>query len=346
MDTRRIFLDFLDVIDVDEENFLLTVKGPPLSPIVYKPLEEGKWSIALKKERPRFYVAGEGKVPLRQEFVVQGPLPTAKHRLHIARESPKRTYASSVEIRGQLGELGQLQSLDGSETAVAGRNFSWFLRNIPQGQEKQVFLQIRDEDRVYTATHLISRQDSSRLELLLGLNSDNTRIFAGAEGQIWFESLPFWKNLTTQRLGLGFIYNQDLTGDDRLLLTELDFFYRLNLGLQFWDPSWIAGVAVQNWSYDSQTVQTFAPIIGWQGRAPHWTRKFFWQELDLKVSVPKTSSSVKLNQRTQARWKLFQKLESEAILRHSIGVFSEEIEVSEKSSSTGLLLESSWVLTF
>jgi len=177
LDTRRIFLDFLDAVQVDEENFLLTVKGPPpLAPTVYKPLEDGTWSIALKKERPRFYVAGEGKVPLRQEFVVQFPLPTEKHRLHIAPESPKRTYAPSVEIRGHLGELGDLQSQEGSETAVAGRNFSWFLKNIPQGQEKQVYLQIRDEDRTYTAAHMISRQDSSRLELMLGLNSDDTRL--------------------------------------------------------------------------------------------------------------------------------------------------------------------------
>jgi len=158
--------------------------------------------------------------------------------------------------------------------------------------------------------------------------------------------LPFWKNITTQRLGLGFIYNQDLTGDARPLLTELDFFYRLNMGLKFWDPSWIAGLAVQNWSYDSQNVQTLAPVIGWQGRAPRWAQKFFWQELDLKASIPKTSGSVRLSQRVQTRWKLYQKLESEAILRHSLGFYSEEVEADQNTTSTGLLLETAWVLTF
>ena len=84
MDTRRIQVEYPDVLDLDEKGFILTAKGPyPLAPTNYKKLPDGRWSVPLLKQRAQIYIEGEGKVPLRQEFIVQGPLPTAQHRVHL-----------------------------------------------------------------------------------------------------------------------------------------------------------------------------------------------------------------------------------------------------------------------
>lgn len=339
MDTRLIDLEFTDVVDADEKNFILTVKGtPPLPPTQYKKIDNERWSVALPKVHPLFYVPGEGKVPLRQEFIVQGPLPTRAHRLQLNQNAPKRTYSSSLEMEGQLAEKGTPQSADGSHVDISGRKFAWHLNNIPMGRDKRNYLQTVDDGQIFTAAYIVSRLDSMRLEALAGLNTDDMRFYAGVEGQKWFEDLLF-----QQRLGAGFIYNTDVTGDAKLSLLEFDLLFRLTPGLQFSEPTWIAGLAMQNWSFDSESLSTFSPIIGWQGPATFAKDFFYWQEAEFRYSMPTKKSGFEIKSLMQARWKLYQLLRTKQKFRYSAGVYSQDVG---NSQTAGALLEVAWIFTF
>ena len=132
MDTRSINLDFLDVVDVNDSLMNITIKGPyPLAPSQYKIIKENVWTVTLKKDRALIYIAGEGKVPLRQEFVVQGVLPKESNRLYLEKSSPTHAYGSSLELRGWSPAEGVPQSSDpSSEVAVSGDRFTWSLKNL------------------------------------------------------------------------------------------------------------------------------------------------------------------------------------------------------------------------
>ncbi len=348
MDTRRINLSFPDVIQVDDHTIQVTVEGqPPIAPTSYKVISDDKWSILLRKERPLFYVAGEGEVPLRQEFVVQGPLPTEAHRLNINRNSAKKSYSSKLTLTGTIGERGTPQSSsENSEVFVSGSKFTWVSRNISTGHDRKSYIQVVDGSDVFTAAYPVSTYPPSRIEVFAGLNSDDMRFYLGAEAQTWIESLPLLDTWTTQRIGLGLLYNQDITGDKKTILTELDLFYRFKTGLQMVDPSWILGLGIQNFSFDSETVQSFSPIVAWHGHAAKWAKGFRWQELELRYTLPTTGSSLDLKQNIMARWKLYQDLKDNQALRYSLGAYSQTLKASKDSNLTGAVLEAAWVKLF
>lgn len=338
MDTRRIHLEFMDVIEADEKHLILTVKGStPLPPAQYKQIDSQRWSIALSKERPLFYVPGEGRVPLRQEFIVQGSLPTQSHRLILDRQVLERTYSTSLELRGHVAKKGRPQTLDGSSVEIEEGQFRWSLKGIPLHRQKQNYIQIVDESEAYTAVYSVSREEDKRLEIFLGVNSDDTHYYMGAEAQLWFEKL-----ISAQRLGLGLLYNKDLTGDAKVSLMEADLFFRLVPGIQFSDPSLILGVGVQNWSFDAINVQTYSPLIGWYSPSNILQNFFDWQEVDFKYTLPKRTSSLDLKSLMQVRWKMYHRLNQEQSFRVSGTVYTQDTG----SQSSGILLDAAFVTVF
>lgn len=344
MDTRSINLEFLDVLNVNDSLMSITIKGPfPLAPAQYKIIKDDVWSVTLKKDRALVYIAGEGKVPLRQEFVVQGNLPTEANRLYLEKTSPTRAYASGLQLYGWTPQKGTPQAADtGAEVVVTGSRFSWALKNLSIGQDKMSTIQIVDGSDVFTAGYSFSRAFANRIEILGGLNSYKNKAYFGAEAQMWLESLPFLSRLTQQHVGLGVTYNQDLIGKIKNIQAELDAYWRINKGLQFYDASYFAGIALQNWTYESNSLQTFAPILGWMGPSFKRLKYFDWQEFYLKYSLAGKSGQVELKSRTELKWKLYQPMKDQARIRYTAGFYSEE--AAEKAS--GVLLEAAWVYVF
>jgi hypothetical protein len=344
MDTRSINLEFLDVTSVSDNLMAVTIKGPyPLAPSEYRILKDGLWTVILKKDRALVYIAGAGQVPLRQEFVVQGPLPIEANRLYLEKSSPTKAYASSLELHGWNPQKGTPQAADsGSDVASVGDRFTWSLKNLTYGQDKSSHIQVADSGNVFAASYSFSRALANRLELFGGINSYKTTLYVGGEAQMWLESLPIINRISQQRTGLGLIYNQDLSGNTKAVLMELDFYWRLTRGLQLMDPSFYFGLGLQNWSLNSHGIQTFAPFIGWMGNAPAKLKYFDWQELTLKQSLSAKSSEVDFKSRTDLRWKLYQPLSDQTKLRYSLGIYSE----STIKNRSGALVEGAWVMSF
>ncbi len=344
MDTRSINLEFLDVVDISPTLMAITIKGPfPLAPSQYKIIRNDIWTVNLKKDRALVYIAGEGKVPLRQEFVVQGALPTENHRLYIENDSPTHAYASGLELRGWAPQKGQPQAADSySDVSAGGNRFSWSLKNLTVGQDKMSTIQIADGKDIFTAGYTFSRAYANRVEFLGGINSYKNNIFVGGEGQMWLESLPMLTRISQQKVGLGLIYNLDLIGKDKTTLMEFDFYWRLKRGLQFIDATTFFGLGIQNFSFETQSIQTFAPMIGWVGPAFKKMKRFNWQEFYLKQTMPGKSGSFELKNRTELKWKVYQPLREQRKIRYSAGFYSEDAA----EARSGILLEAAWVMIF
>ncbi len=345
MDTRRIFLNFIDVQDIDEKSFLLTVEGPfPLAPSNVKKISEKMWSVPLCKERAMIYVAGEGQVPLRQEFIVQGPLPTSQHRVHLKSSAGQRTYASHLSVLVEKGSAGDLVAIDASSRIIqSGTNYLWSAKNV----EKISYLGVQDEGTTFQAAYATSRQDSAKVELSLNLQSDEFQFSALAEAQLWFERTFIDHPLTYQKVGLDFYFEQDLSSKNSISSMQLFSLYRKNSGLQYIDPSWYFGIGFQNWTFESKSNLTFAPRLGWTGVSFKRIPYFNWQEFDVRYSLPGKSSTFDLKSAWLARWKLYHDLKDNQKLKLALGLKSIELEVgSESVRSTSVLIEAGWVKTF
>jgi|GEM_PF-3502572 hypothetical protein len=345
MDTRRIFLKFVDVQDIDEKSFLLTVEGPfPLAPSNVKRISENLWSVPLFKERAMIYVAGEGQVPLRQEFIVQGPLPTQNHRVHLKSSAGQRTYISNLSLLVEKGSAGNLVAIGTSSQVVPfGNNYLWSAKNV----EKISYLGVQDEGLIFQAAYATLRQDSGRIEVSLNLQSDEFQFSALAEAQLWFERTFIDHPLTFQKVGMDFYFEQDLGSKNPISSLQLFFLYRKNSGLQLIDPSWYFGIGFQNWTFESKSNLTFAPRFGWAGTNFKKLPYFHWQEFDVRYSLPGKSSVFDLKSAWLARWKLYRDLNETQKLKLTIGLKSTDLEVAgQKAQSLSPLIEAGWIKTF
>lgn len=345
MDTRRTFLKFVDVQDLDEKSFLLTVEGPfPLSPSNFKKISEKTWSVPLYKERALIYVAGEGQVPLRQEFIVQGPLPTQNHRVHLKSSTGQKTYASNLSMLVEKGPSGNLVALDRSSQVIPlGPQYLWSAKNV----EKVSYLGVQDKGTVFQAAYESSQQDSGRVELGLNLQSEEFQFSALLEAQLWFERTFIDRSWTYQKLGLDIYFEQDLSSKNPVSSMQLFSLYRKDSGLQLIDPSWYFGFGFQNWTFESKSNLTLAPRLGWAGHVFKKIPYFKWQEFDVRYSLPGRSSTFDLKSAWVARWKLYRDLKESQKLKLAIGLKSIEVEVADqKEQSTSALLEVGWVKTF
>ena len=130
-----------------------------------------------------------------------------------------------------------------------------------------------------------------------------------------------------------------MDGDIKTKLMEFDLYWRLKRGLQLLDSSFYVGLGIQNMSYESENIQTFAPFAGWMGPSFKKLKYFTWQEFYLKQSLPGKNSNFELKSRTELKWKLYHPLDDQSKLQYSLGYYTEEA-VEKKS---GALAEAAWV---
>lgn len=349
MDTRRTKLEFVDVQGLNDKTFAITIEGaPPLAPSNFKKIGENRWSVPLPKDRPQIYVTGSGGVPLRQEFIVLGPLPSAAHRVYIRTLADQKTYSSNLLLIGEITKRGRLQPLDkGSEVSIAGAQFQWVMRNVPSGIGRTSYLGVIDGDQTFSASYKTSRQAAGRVDFGLVLNSEKTRLAARAEAQLWFENPLKTSKWSFQRLGAGLFHRQEISGDPTLINSGVQFYLRHKPGIQFWDKSLYLGLGLENWTFQSKSIQTFATTLGWMGPSPKWLSYFDWHEIDFKYSMTGKTSDAELKQALIARWKLYRPIEESQKLGASIGLQSLEImDDTEERKETGLLLEAFYMWSF
>lgn len=248
--TRRREVEFLDVILQSEETLRVTARGAPPTQQGRVDFDaEGRYHLLLSRQRPYFYIEGEGGIPMRQEFHVRGEPPLAAWRVHVASSSPTRSFAKEVELLGVHPGDVQLKNYDakGDLSLRQQRQFVWVLKDLEAGKANRRYLLVEAPNKGrYTASYEILRgyQDFWSFGLRHQLPSGDQRGRARYERtfESFLGSYSSWANF---RWLLGIEYDQHLTsrgGSPYLDHLEVDLTLRFPGGLMMQDEGWLVSL--------------------------------------------------------------------------------------------------------
>ncbi|MFZ4403183.1 MAG: hypothetical protein ACOYOK_03700 [Pseudobdellovibrionaceae bacterium] len=261
-ETRLNTVDFKNVIALDDSTFELTATGTlPVVPQQYSQIDEKTWKTRLKKEDPFVYLQGETNIPMLQDFVIQGPLPTIKEQIYFQQKPANKTYSSSVDFTLKPVTLLKLQPAE--KTQLQGNQ--WTFLELEKNSTNVRDLVVNSEDgRRFIASYRIERGLPFETRLLIKQNLAQNSTLLGLNFRWWLDAL----NLKT-----GLEIKQDLSlkksstyGDFQQ--QQVLFNYRLESG--FYETTWTWGLraGLQNLKTEVENKST-ASLGIWNNRP--WT---------------------------------------------------------------------------
>lgn len=245
--TRMKEIDFKDfTLSNDEQKLMVTASGsePVDSKTIVKRGLVG-WTVAVDAKQPYLYVRGEGDIPLRQEFNIQGPL-RKNDMQYIWSEIPDaKTYSSSVS--GTLKTPKNVELLPIDENSKLERQsdseWTWSLENLERGKNRR-YIKVSQSGK-----ELFGAWDTYRGRPF----EASLKIYAP---WLWMEGQ--FNQYFTQRFGWSATYDFYVMKKDasepRLSFLAADFIYRLEPGMLGEDPSPLLKVGVISFNVDGTSV--------------------------------------------------------------------------------------------
>lgn len=166
--TRRRGVDFLDAIALpDSPDLRLITRGAePAEGTGLKKLSDDTFQLNLSKERPVYYLLAEGRVPLRQEFLLKGQLPTEKLRPQVSAGDLRRTYSDRITVKGKAAEGTTLRSTTkNSSVQLQGQDFTWTVSELRVGDRNQRQLELRHADKKHVVAMEFDRGRANEARL-------------------------------------------------------------------------------------------------------------------------------------------------------------------------------------
>jgi hypothetical protein len=244
IETRMKEVDFKDIVLTDDgQTLILTASGAePVSQDKIVRLGDNLWQTRFPADRPIIYLKGDGGIPMRQEFYINGHVPNEGSRLYISAEAPEKTYSTSVGIRGFVPQGIRIQSANtDNQVKTYGKNrFEWDLKNIPRGITSHHYLSVDSKENKYIARYDIYGGFPYQFEGGLQYQTPSSIIQGFAHFQWWFE-----KFLAKFRWGLETDANIHFTKADNIAEYDefrLELLYRFSPGLNFQEPVWGLGI--------------------------------------------------------------------------------------------------------
>jgi hypothetical protein len=154
IDTRMKEVEFRDIAANDSKGrLMLTGYGaePAASHRVVK-LADGSWRTEVALKRPVVFLRGEGDIPMRQEFVLQGEVRDQSIRVEVLERLPVSTYSSGITI--DLKKNPRIQFTPGDEFSTideAEAYLSWNLNSLSDKNKNRRFLSVQQDGRKFTA---------------------------------------------------------------------------------------------------------------------------------------------------------------------------------------------------
>lgn len=201
VDTRMKEVEFRD-ISANQGKTRLLISGFGAEPSrSHKTigLADGSWRTEISLARPVIYLRGEGDIPMRQEFILEGPVRDQTTKIETVGNLPISTYASKVEIEIRKSKNLKLRSGDSlSEITEHEGTITWTLKELSDGARNRRFLTVNNQEgQKYIAAWDVVRHPRWDLTAQLGLP-----FLAHFNLRGWMEN---------QRLGFGLDYEQFIT---------------------------------------------------------------------------------------------------------------------------------------
>lgn len=253
VDTRMKEVEFRDIASNDARGrLMLTGYGAePAAGHRFVKLADGSWRTEIALSRPVVYLRGEGDIPMRQEFVIDGAVRDQSMRVDVIDRLPISTYASSVTI--DLKKNPSMKIEAGDENGQIEDNedrLSWTLLNLSDANKNRRFLTVQQDGRKFSAAWDIVRHPRWDFTAALALPFDARLHLRG------------W--MSNQNLGFGLDYQQfisewkkDVGPTSR---ARLPIYYSIPDHYNFLDNAWGLMLAPEQYSF--KTGSTMGLQIG------------------------------------------------------------------------------------
>lgn len=242
IDTRMKDVNFQDaVLSADGKTLIVTAKNREKDPLLR---DQEVWTAQLNVDRPFLYLKGEGNIPLRQEFIVEGPVRKESVKVQITSTAKTATTSSSIDLDLRTPQNIELSS-DDKMTELRKQSdgtYEWRLLGLRRNQVNRRFVRVTDmstnPNQVFYAAYDIQR--TSGFEALV-YASYPLRVQAGLS----------WVGDDRWNFDLNYSSQIGTTKDfDHSSLISAAAYYRQKPGVHMLHPSARLGVFVDSFSSD------------------------------------------------------------------------------------------------
>ncbi len=337
--TRRKDIDLKDVVASDDGKFLLlTASGAkPVDENLVTRVSPTNWQAKLDIARPYIYVNGDGDIPMRQELLVKGALPTEKDRAFIEASASTRTYGSSISLNIYAPKNATPRALDKNsnvETASL-EHIRWNIENIPTEAKVRRYLLLKTDTKQTIASQDIFRGTPYELGLNLNYYNPSSIAYSGAH-------FTWWLSVGSLHWGLNLDHQMHLTtktGEAKVDMTTADLLYRFNPGFYMEDETW--GTSLSYQSVKAETVSLSIPGVGLfthQKVSSSWNNWLSWYQLHLKYFLGSSGSTVKIKQAYAADLIAYRPINSSLSFNYGLGLqqFKFDPAAAKESMQIGL----------
>lgn len=290
LDTRVKKVNFKDVyLSADGKQLIVKAQGAkPVDPEAVEYLTgdaEDEWQTRLDIERPFTYLQGEGGLPLRQEFLIQGPVRPESVKVFITSEVDLLTFQGDYDLNLKPADGLSIESADKKTrlAPLAGNEYKWTLLGLRNNQINRRYLKVLSGDQEFTAAYDIERRPPLDASLRL--------------------LYPLWAQLhvlytPSTRWGISAQYDQSLdsaSSDLNVKIGGLSAQYRFPSGLHLRDQIYWVEIAAQSFQSDSTQLMLYGLGVGAEWKSPElWSRTFPWVIGKLRFPVASSASDLEL----------------------------------------------------
>ena len=173
LETRMKPVEFKDIVAEDNgQTLLIRAEGAePVDTSQVKKISDTEWETRLSADHPFTYLKGEGDLPLRQEFMITGPL--RKNTLHVFVTSAPQaeTYSGKVSLGLTTTAENSLSPYDRRTTLerVSDTDYKWILTDLEKNSDNRRYLKVTAPDGTFVGAYDVHRSLSLDGELRLML---------------------------------------------------------------------------------------------------------------------------------------------------------------------------------
>lgn len=230
IDTFRKDIEFKDiVISEDNQNLILRAAGAePADDTKVSKRSNNEWEAKLAADRPITYLKGGAGIPLRQEFLIEGPVRKDFVKVTTLKTPPLKTYDDElVIVLKKNKKLDYLPNDKDSDIFTTNGDPTWRLKNLEKNVVNRRYLTVSDGENKYFAAYDVLR--STPFELSARISAPLT-----AEAQ-----LTYWFNVLD--LGFSFNYQKILAKTDTEPTSQtmgVDFMFKTPKDINYSDTNY------------------------------------------------------------------------------------------------------------
>lgn len=287
LDTRMKSIDFKDVVlSEDGQKIIVRASGAePINPKLVKKKTATEWEAELESERPYTYLKGEGDLPLRQEFLIQGSVRKDDVKVTVTSDSPEMTASDSVRLQLNANPSLALQAADkkSSVRKLGNNSYEWTLLDLRKNEKNRRFLRVTQGSDDFFAAYDVERIASF---------DANVRLMF----PLWAEANLLWAPST--RWAVDFQYNNQLqkgSDDPSIQYVYLGAQYRFPQGVHTRNQAFYGELYIQQILTDVKNFMPLGVAFGAELKNPEsMSRLAQWTYLRLRFPFMSNDSDFKM----------------------------------------------------